>query len=1061
MNIINAFLAILLWVVAGPVAAAITLSANGDANGPVTINEGDSVTFEVTATNCQNVGGNNSVWRDIWVNAGNPTEQIFGSSPCSVGSFGRTVTYNTAGTYTVTFISEFCRNYRNGSCRTGWREDQRDSIVVNVVAFTCFEDDYASGSLNPDDWVARSASGSFTPSAVNGRMRMTEASGNQSTAVTLQREIPGADNLVVLEFDYYAYGGSGADGIAVVLSDATITPQPGSFGGSLGYAQRNNGDDGFAGGWLGVGIDEYGNFSASTEGRQGGPGRILDSVSIRGSGSGGSGYNYLQGTGQLSPGIDSTGSSNPHRYRITVDSRTSGQAIVSVERDTGSGFQELIAPFDVLNDPNQAAVPENFLLSLTGSTGGATNIHELDDLELCALQLNPVGDQIDHFEIVHDGVALTCQPETVTIRACDNADCSQLYTDPVEATLSPSTGWQGGNTISFSGGTGQATLQNTTAGDVTLDVVGSEPPTKPQATTLCEESGGAPSSADCVLTFVDSGLAFDVPDLISHKPVQSIEVRAVRRNPQTEACVPAFENVDRTVQFWSTYVDPGPSGRPVSRPVSVDGTDVSVDSSAPTTLTLSFGAGGIAEIEVAYPDAGQMQLDALYEGSIANQDDGLVMPGADIFASRPAGLCVSTTGACAAADSSCPVFVKAGAAFDLSITAAGWDSDTDTDLCTGNPTTPNFEMTGIALSQTLVAPAGGDAGEFAPAEYDHSRSASATTVVSATENEVGVFEFVASPGTANYFGMTIPVSTSAPAGRFYPDRFVASVQAGAFQAACTTGSAFSYIGQPFTWSVVPSLRLEARSVGSPGTITENYTEVGFQKLTAAGVSRASPIADSTALDANNDPLSATVNTAAGSLTSVAPGLLEYVYAPSDTAEYDKSVDAKIAPVSNPELEFTVDSVVDADGVSASTPILFTPDMLFDVRYGRLEMENVYGPENLPAGSVLEMPFYTQYWDGSRFVLNTDDGCTNWTTADITDTENHHSLETASGTVSGGEGGPLQLDPDGTEGTDTLTWAVEAWLQDDSDEDGSLDEPSALATFGVYRGNDRVIYWEER
>jgi MSHA biogenesis protein MshQ len=24
-----------------------------------------------------------------------------------------------------------------------------------------------------------------------------------------------------------------------------------------------------------------------------------------------------------------------------------------------------------------------------------------------------------------------------------------------------------------------------------------------------------------------------------------------------------------------------------------------------------------------------------------------------------------------------------------------------------------------------------------------------------------------------------------------------------------------------------------------------------------------------------------------------------------------------------------------------------------------------------------------------------------------------------------------------------------------------EDPSALATFGVYRGNDRVIYWQER
>src|SRR5690606_22629741 len=111
-----------------------------------------------------------------------------------------------------------------------------------------------------------------------------DASLNVATAATVQRLLPGVDNFIEVEFDHFAYGGDGADGIAVILSDANTTPQPGGYGGSLGYAQldtQTNKVSGFAGGWLGIGLDEYGNFSARTEGRNGPTGtapRILDSV---------------------------------------------------------------------------------------------------------------------------------------------------------------------------------------------------------------------------------------------------------------------------------------------------------------------------------------------------------------------------------------------------------------------------------------------------------------------------------------------------------------------------------------------------------------------------------------------------------------------------------------------------------------------------------------------------------------------------------------------------------------------------------------------------------------
>lgn len=1051
-------------LLAGLCEGAVELRANGQTEGPVVVGVGDTVTFAVSARSCPVADATlfSPGWVDTWSEDGSIFSQNgFADSVCD-RTLTQTRTYTEPGSYAIEFESRYCSDGQFFFCGE-YSLHGRDQIVVEVTdsnaGLTCFNDEYATSGLNPDDWVTSVSSGSFTPTEVNGRLRMTEARSNQSTAATLQREIPGADNLVILEFDYYAYGGDGADGIAVVLSDALITPRPGSFGGSLGYAQRDNGDAGFAGGWLGIGIDEYGNFSASTEGRQGGPGKTLDSVAIRGSGSGSSGYRYLQGTGTLNPGIDATGSSSPHRYRITVDSRNPGEALVSVERDTGSGFQALIAPFDVLNEPGQAAVPENFLLSLTGSTGGSTNIHELDNVELCALKLNPVGAQVDHFEIVHDGVALTCQPETVTIRACANADCEApggLFTEPVTATLAPANGWVGGNDVTFSGGVGQATLQNTTGGVVTLDVVGSQPATRPQSVTLCDNGSGTLSSGQCQLEFFESGLAFDVPDLISHRPSGPIEVRAVRRDEQSQACVPAFENVTRPVRFWSTYSDPGPNGRPVSRPVAVNGSDVSGDSANPSVLNLNFGPGGIAEIDVTYPDAGLMQLDARYSGSAATNDEGLVMPGADQFRSRPAGLCIRTGGECAAGDSSCPRFVRADEEFDLSITAVGWQSDTDADLCAGNPVTPNFRLLDIPLGASVIAPSGGVNGEFGPASYTHTRSASATETLRARVSEVGVFRFSATPPAGTYLGLTANGGTSQPTGRFYPDRFAVVVDPGEMAAVCTSGAPFAYTGQSFGYAAPPSLTIEPLSVA--GSRTENYTAPGFRQLAESGVVRTFPSRDASVTDQVGNDIALNSVVSSGVLAVMAPGLLTYTYNPGDSFTYVKTPMGRIAPFA-PDLPFAVESVTDSDGVSAEQPSYpFTPQAAFDVYYGRLVMENVYGPENIAA---LDMPFRLEYWDGSRFSLNTDDSCSSWTTADISNTANHHTLVADSGAFTAGTAGPLILQPDGTRGTDTLVWDVPDWLRDDVDDDGILDAPSGLATFGVYRGHDRVIYWQER
>lgn len=666
---------------------------------------------------------------------------------------------------------------------------------------------------------------------------------------------------------------------------------------------------------------------------------------------------------------------------------------------------------------------------------------------------DPVGEQVDHFEIVHDGVALTCQPETVQIRACANADCSEPFTDPVQATLAPANGWLGGNVVSLVNGFGEATLQNTTPGTAVLDVVGSTPPARPQAVTLCQV-GGALSAGNCELPFFEAGLAFEVPDLMSHRPSGPIQVRAVRQDDESQQCVPAFGNQTKTVEFWSDYIDPGPAGRAVSRPVSVNGANVSGEETAPTGIELAFDVDGVADMEVAYPDAGLVQLTGRYVGSEATEDAGLVMPGADDFVSIPAGFCVNSAGVCGAGDESCPIFVRAGEAFDLSVTAAGWQNDGDTNFCQGNPNTPNFRLLDIPVSAELVSPVGGETGELSPTSYSHGRAPDASATITAQHLEVGVFRFVTTPAEGAYFGRDLPVGRSAPIGRFYPDRFRVSVDPGELAAVCEPGS-FTYTGQSFDWLMPPSALIEPLSV--QGSRTRNYTSPGFRRLAETDVERAEPTADASAVTSDGDPMAVTVSQQPGTLTTVEPGLMQFDYSADDAFRYLKSPAARIDPFV-PDLPFALSGISDADGVQAeAAPYDYTPQAGFDVRYGRLVMENVYGPETV---SELLMPFRTEFYRNGGFELNDSDVCSAWTTADIDNTANHHALTVDSGTISAGTAGPLQLVPNGTQGTDTLVWQVEEWLQDDWSGDGTLEAPAATATFGVYRGHDRVIYWRE-
>jgi MSHA biogenesis protein MshQ len=159
---------------------------------------------------------------------------------------------------------------------------------------------------------------------------------------------------------------------------------------------------------------------------------------------------------------------------------------------------------------------------------------------------------------------------------------------------------------------------------------------------------------------------------------------------------------------------------------------------------------------------------------------------------------------------------------------------------------------------------------------------------------------------------------------------------------------------------------------------------------------------------------------------------------------------------------------DTDGIVGSSatqgPIAF--------RMGRLLLENAYGPELLP----LIIPLRSEYFDGTRWRRNSFDSCSSYSmaqgtrdqwTGTLSDSETEFDRPLSSTTLVAGVASiaqPLRIEAPGTgeHGSLRIRYSLPSWLQFDWDGDGSHDDaPTATATFGRYRGSDRVIYWRER
>jgi type IV pilus assembly protein PilY1 len=241
-------------------------------------------------------------------------------------------------------------------------------------------------------------------------------------------------------------GGDGADGISFFLTDGSASPyDTGAFGGSLGYTCSNvNNDpnlhpdgtprqyDGIDHGYLGLGIDEYGNFLNQSDNTASGWGYQPGRIGLRGAGSirwGWLNFNYPTQypssltLAQQASAVQKTCSTGfvwdfsknpnspvqtttavadytaiPNAYNILPSTvQIANESAIKRSDGTPISYQLTITPTGLLSlgyslnggaayqpvitgqsiTASNGTLPANFRFGFNGSTGGSTNIHEI------------------------------------------------------------------------------------------------------------------------------------------------------------------------------------------------------------------------------------------------------------------------------------------------------------------------------------------------------------------------------------------------------------------------------------------------------------------------------------------------------------------------------------------------------------------------------------------------------------------------------------------------------------------------------------------------------------
>ena len=729
----------------------------------------------------------------------------------------------------------------------------------------------------------------------------------------------------------------------------------------------------------------------------------------------------------------------------------------------------------------------------------------------------------DHYAVSSAGTAVNCQPAAVTVTAHNAAHSTVATTDTI--TLSTSTG-HGDWALTKGTGTFAAGASNSGSASYTFasadngSVVLALRDTVPETVTVnvvdgasTARSGTALASEDSAITFAPSGFQItngsNVATAIGTRVAglssaagsgaQSLALQAIRTDTKTGACTTAFAS-GATVNVSLAYQCNNPTTCVGGQTFSVtnNGATTSVAANPAsgvatyTTVPLKFStANAEAPISLTYSDAGQVTLYARYNIPLGSgSGSGNYMLGSSQFVVQPAALALSSircttyaSGSCAmslaspgnnpaASTASGAAFMPAGASFSATVTAANF-------VGAG---TPNFGQeispATVQLVPNLVLPASGHNPSVAGSFGAYSSGVATGTAFSWPE--VGVVTLT--PTVSSYLGSgTVTGTTSGNVGRFVPSRFGVALNVPVFGSGCSAGS-YTYVGQPFTYTVAPVVTATAQAVG--GATTQNYTGSLMRLANSSLTGRTyTPTPASPSLNLSGLPAT-TVDPA---IADLGGGQVSLTFGAGTGLAFSRG--AAAAPFSA-NIALSI-NVIDQDGATAANPVTFGSGTGISFStgatqyYGRLLLQNAAGSELLDLPMSLTAQYYLNSAQG--FVTNGQDSCTTGVTLAFTSYQQSLSsgdtcvrdsgspgasgqgcavapapaLRFRSPPSSGSFNLALAAPGAGHSGALTVTAAAPAWLQYLwNTSSGTNSNPSGMATFGIFPGPASRIYERE-